>query len=186
MNKSKAGWVVLGLAAAAFAGQAAAQGEDEGYYLGASVGESQFRKSCRGITAGCDDKDLGWRAFGGYHLNRIFSVEVGYANLGEATTPAFTREVKALDVSAIGGYHFTPEFAILARLGMYRGQTSLGTTLGTAGDHNTGFTYGLGLRYAFTRGLALRAEWQQYESIGGAATGKDNIGALSAGAVISF
>jgi OOP family OmpA-OmpF porin len=184
MNKSKAGWVVLGFAAAAFAGQAAAQ--DEGYYLGASVGESQFRKSCSGITAACDDKDLGWRVFGGYHLNRIFSVEVGYANLGEATTPVDLREVKALDVSAIGGYHFTPEFALLARVGMYRGQTTLSTVLGTAGDHNTGFTYGLGIRYAFTRGLALRAEWQQYESIGGAATGKDNIGAVSAGVVVSF
>jgi OOP family OmpA-OmpF porin len=184
MNKSKAGWVVLGLAAAAFAGQAAAQ--DEGYYLGASVGESQFRKSCSGITAACDDKDLGWRVFGGYHLNRIFSVEVGYANLGEATTSADVREVKALDVSAIGGYHFTPEFALLARIGMYRGQTTRSTVLGTAGDHNTGFTYGLGLRYAFTRGLALRAEWQQYESAGGAATGKDNVGALSAGVVVSF
>lgn len=184
MNNSKAGWSVLALAAAAFAGQAAAQ--DEGYYVGASVGESQFRKSCQGVTAGCDDKDLGWRAFGGYHLNRVFSVEVGYANLGEAITPASRREVKALDVSAIGGYHFTPEFAILARVGMYRGQTTLSTALGTAGDHDTGFTFGLGLRYAFTSGLALRAEWQQYEGIGGAATGKDNIGALSAGVVISF
>jgi opacity protein-like surface antigen len=33
-------------------------------------------------------------------------------------------------------------------------------------DSETGITFGLGLRYDFTRNLGVRAEWQRYQEVG--------------------
>lgn len=89
MGSAQKGLAILGLASAMiFAGSASAQ--EAGWYVGASLGQAQVDVDCSGTTS-CDDKDSTWKIFGGYQINRNFSVEVGYSDLGAVTasTPSF-------------------------------------------------------------------------------------------------
>jgi OOP family OmpA-OmpF porin len=82
MSNAKKRLAILGLASAMiFAGSAFAQaGSEAGWYVGASLGQSQVDVDCSGTTT-CDDKDSAWKIFGGYQFNRNFSVELGYTDL---------------------------------------------------------------------------------------------------------
>jgi len=195
--KKKDGWgilgivLVLGLATAAPAGA-----QDSGLYLGGSLGSAESKNTCKGIVGTCDDKDTAFKFFGGYQVNRNFAWELGYAFLGDVTGAgalggtAFDFEItnKALDFSGIVTLPVNERFALFGRLGVYRSQVELsGTFPGLQGaDHNTSFTWGLGLRFDFGRVLAVRAEWQHYPNIGGDNAGVDDIDFLSLGLVMRF
>lgn len=196
MNK-KEGWgifaivVVLGLAAAPAAAQ-----EDRGFYLGASLGSGKSKNTCEGFVGSCDDTDTAYKLFGGYQVNRNFAWELGYGYLGDVTGTgtfggqAFDFEVtnKALDFSGIITLPVNDRFAVFGRLGIYRSQVELrGTFPGLqGGDHNSSFTWGLGVRFDFGRAFAVRAEWQHYPEIGGSNAGIDDIDYLSLGLVLQF
>src|SRR5207342_2946038 len=79
---------------AAVSGQAAVAAES-GWYLGGGIGQSQAniaddristQLSGYGLTMTSiddDDKDTGYKLFGGYKFNKYFAVEGGYFNLGK-------------------------------------------------------------------------------------------------------
>ena len=68
-------------------------GSDSGGYLGGAFGQSTLNDGCNdlssvfaslgGTSTSCDDKDTGWKLFGGYRVNRNFAVEGSYINWGE-------------------------------------------------------------------------------------------------------
>ena len=57
---------------------------------------------------------------------------------------------------------------------------------GSESERNSAWTYGLGVRLSFGGAIALRAEWQRYDNIGGSSTGEDDIDFISAGVVLQF
>src|SRR5688572_27364061 len=85
-----AGWALV-TAASAAEPQSAGTGlrMDSGLYVGAGAGRSEARDVCRLTGGSCDSKDLTWNAFAGYQINRHAAVELGYADLGDATTSGF-------------------------------------------------------------------------------------------------
>jgi OOP family OmpA-OmpF porin len=195
MNK-KESWgifsivVVLGLAGAPAAAQ------DAGAYLGASLGTGESANACEGIVGTCDDKDTGYRLFGGYEMNRNLAWEIGYAYLGDVVVNGtdslgapvnFEATKKALDFSGIVTLPLSDRFGVFGRLGIYRSQAERrGTGVATGGSHNTSFTWGLGLRFDLARAIAVRAEWQHYPDIGGDAAGKDDVNLMTLGLVMRF
>jgi len=195
----KGRWLVsFGLLAAAAAGPAAAQ--DQGLYLGGSVGYSQFKDSCKQLPVPCEGEDTGVRAFGGYQFNRYVAVEAGFANLGKATGSgslgpgaqgSFQLEVKeAWDLTAVFGIPVTDRLSGLVRAGMYRARTTLNVQqTGFADTHdggtNSGFSYGAGAEFRLGN-IGVRAEWQRYENVGVASTGEDDIDVFSVGLIIRF
>ena len=75
------------------AGTAGAQ--DEGFYLGGSLGQSRFKEWCDTggstiILSSCKDTDTAWKLFGGYRFNRNLGLEASYFNWGEVTATAQT------------------------------------------------------------------------------------------------
>jgi len=194
MNK-KEGWgifvvaLVLGLAATAAAAQ-----EDKGFYLGASLGSGKSKNTCEGFVGTCDDTDTAYKLFAGYQVNRNFGWEAGYGYLGDVSgrstdgTIDFEVTNKALDFSGIVTLPVNDRFAVFGRLGVYRSQVELRGTLGglQGGDHNTSFTWGLGMRFDLARAFAVRAEWQHYPDIGGDAAGVDDMDLLTVGIVMRF
>lgn len=193
------GWlVVLGLAAAAAAGPAAAQ--DPGWYLGGSVGYSQFKNTCKDLVVPCDDHDTAWRVFAGYQFNNWFALEMGFADLGAATgagimntgTPGdFSVAVEeAWDLSAVLLFPVAERLSLLGRVGMYRARMVVEERAAGFPDihqagTNSGFTYGAGAEFRLGK-LGLRAEWQRYENVGVAATGEDDIDVLSVALLFRF
>lgn len=158
------------MSAVAFAGPAAAQ--DVGFYAGLAIGQTEANGFCDSFIGAlsCDEKDSGWKIFGGHQFNRNFALELGYANLGEATLTgslgSATVEATAFDLSAIGLLPLIDRLAVFARLGLYRADIEARNTLGGSGDDSeTGLTFGLGLRWDFTRNLGAKVEWQRYQEV---------------------
>lgn len=182
MNK-KEGSGIFGLLLLLSLAAAPAAAQQEGQvYLGASLGAGKSKTSCDTVVGPCDDSDTAYRLFGGYQMSRNLGWELGYAYLGDVDTPAVQRTNKALDFSAVLTLPINERFAFLGRLGAYRSQVELHPASTSA--HNTSFTWGLGMRFALFRWLAVRAEWQHYPNLGNDATGKDDVDLLTLGIVM--
>lgn len=188
-GRAKAGLAILGLTCAlAFAVPAAAQ--DTGFYVGGAFGQVDFQDFCEGISGpgvSCDEKDTAWKILGGYQFNRNLAVELGYANLGEVSASgpggSATVETTAWDVAAVGSFPVIDKLSVYGKLGLFRadfeGRSSVGATLD---ESESGFTFGIGLRYDVTRNLGVRAEWQRYNEV----DGELDADVLSIGAVWRF
>ena len=182
--------VVVGFLAAATAGPAAAQ-----LYVGGSLGYSQYKDVCKVANVPCDDKDTGWRAFGGYQVNQYVALELGFADLGESTgsgaAGTFAVEVKqAFDLSAVFSLPVSTNMAALLRLGAFRTRTTVdqqGPAFGTLHEAKTGsgFTYGVGAQYSLGK-LGIRAEWQRYDNDAGGTLAESDIDVFSVGLLFRF
>jgi OOP family OmpA-OmpF porin len=156
-------------------------GPDSAWYVGGGIGQSQVDVDLSGAQPGTsvDDKDTSFRVFGGYQFNKYFGVELGYSELGESKgnepapgVGAFTFEAKAWDLVAVGTLPLANNFSLVGKLGFYKGDLEYKDAVDSLSESNTDLTYAIGAQYDFSKNLGIRAEWQQYKSMGK----KDTIG----------
>jgi OmpA-OmpF porin, OOP family len=171
--------------------------QDRGWYVGGSLGQSKVHIDTGSLASdlasvginttgfSTDEKDTGWKIFGGYKFNRNFAVEAAYMDLGDfnarttATLPplvptptplTLTFKVKELfNIAAVGILPITNQVSVFGKLGGYRAKTELrASAVSTASnsDTNTDFFFGLGVGYDFTRNLGIRAEWEKFKKVG--------------------
>jgi len=177
---------------------AQARGET-GWYLGASIGQSQFKDACTGfvgVGVSCDDKDTSFKILGGYQINRNFAAELGYIELGKAkaSAPGLSADIKAnaWELVGIGAWPVANQFSIYGKLGFYRGEAKASASLtgvGSGGfkETNTDLTYGVGVQYDISREFGIRGEWQRYGKMGGGNFGeKFDVDVLSIGGTWRF
>ena len=164
---------------AVIAPAAFAQPQMPGWYVGGSLGQSDFKE--------LDDEDTAWKIFGGYEINRNFAVELGYTNLGEVSRPGASVEATAWELVGVGSFPVADRFSIYGKLGGYRAETEA-RLLGLSRDEsNNGITYGVGAQYDFTRTVGVRAEWQRYADVGDDNVGGEgDIDVLSVGLRVKF
>jgi OOP family OmpA-OmpF porin len=186
--------VVLGLLSGGFAVPAAAQ--ETGLYAGGSIGYSQSKDICDAVNpqVTCDDNDTAWRAFAGYQFNRYFALELGFANLGEASGSgapgSFSVESKeAWDLTGLFTMPVATNLSVLLRIGAHRTRTTIdqqgpGFALHEA-KTGSSFSYGLGAEYALGK-LGVRAEWQRYDNVSGGTLGESDIDVFSVGLLFRF
>ncbi|MEX0958557.1 MAG: outer membrane beta-barrel protein [Burkholderiales bacterium] len=175
---------------------------ESGFYAGGSVGQSKFSDTCKdeagvGLSS-CDDKDTGFKLFGGYLFNPNLGVEVGYVDLGEVTasgtflgTPfTATIETTGLTAHAVGILPLNEQFSLLGKLGLIRwdmdANVSVGGVSGNVSEDGIDFALALGAQYNISRSIGVRAEWDFYKDLGNSETGEDDVHFLSAGVVFSF
>lgn len=192
--KIKKGFAVLGVASAMLvAGPVLAQ--DQGWYAGLTLGQSKQKDACDGVSGAgisCDDKDTAWRILGGYQFNKNLAVELGYTDVGEVSasgTFSASVEAKIWELVAVGSWPFTPNFSAYGKLGMYRGDTDFSTNnpaFANESESNTDLTYGIGVRWDFTKNLGARAEYQIYKDIGGGNIGEGDVDVISVGVIWKF
>jgi OOP family OmpA-OmpF porin len=171
--------------------------QDAHWYVGGTIGQSKVKDNsfCAGATS-CDTKDTAWRVLGGYQINRNFSAEVGYHNLGESKASNATASVNfkanVWELVGIGAWPLGNQFSIYGKAGAYRGEVKASASLtgvgsGSLKETNTDLTYGVGAQYDINRQLGIRAEWQRYTSMGNNATiGKSDVDVMSIGALWRF
>jgi OmpA-OmpF porin, OOP family len=186
--KTKAVIAVLGLAAAVAAAPAAAQmrgAPGAGPYVGLKVGQAQYKFSC--ATGPCDDKGRTFGLFGGYQFNRNLALELQYSDLGKSTFGSTNLRDSVWDLS---GLYLWPigQFSVYGRLGGY--MSELRSTNPFTGVElkasNGGLTWGIGGQMDL-RPIAIRAEFQRYEKVGGdAIIEKAAINVLTVGALWKF
>jgi OOP family OmpA-OmpF porin len=204
----------LSLLTLAFMAAPFAMAQDTGWYAGANIGQSLATIDNDRISSGLlgsgltvtsiadDDRDRGYKLFGGYQLNKYLAVEAGYFDLGQFsflanTVPIGTLsgniQVRGVNLDAVGMLPITDKFSAFARLGVTHAHTK-GSFAGTgavnvldpsprASDNN--LKVGLGVQYAFTDALSLRAEIERYR-INDSVGHKGDIDMASVGLVYRF
>ncbi len=185
------------------AGAPAALAQDTGFYAGIGVGQSDAKDACAGAPISCDNKDTGWKIFGGYQFNKNFGAEVGYVDFGKATANGVISGVavsanakaKGWEFLGVGTLPIADKFSAYGKLGFFRWDADVSATASipgfavtaSASDKGTDLTYGIGLKYDFFKSASGRLEWQRYKDIGNTATtGKSDVDLISLGLVFKF
>jgi len=126
-----------------------------------------------------EDSDRGYKFFVGYQFNHYFSLEAGYADLGDfgvrvarapgAGTLTGETSYKGYNLDAVGTWPLTERLSAFGRAGAFRYETEenfIGTESVAASlsrdDKDTGYKFGAGLEYSFTERLSARIEAERY------------------------
>lgn len=204
----------LGLVGCAAMASPFAVADDSGWYGGANIGQSRATIDDARIISGLqgggygtssiidDDRDRGYKIFGGYQINKYFALEGGYFDLGKfgftaTTVPAGTLSgnirLKGLNLDVVGTLPITEKFSAFGRIGAnyaeakdtFTGTGSVSVLNPNPSERDTNLKVGLGLQYAFTESLALRAEVERYR-INDAVGNKGDVDLVSVGLVYRF
>ena len=191
-----------------------AQDSTTGPYIGANVGTTRAQFNNDSINSTLtnqgflvnsrteDNRSTGYKLLGGYQFNRNFAVEGGYFDLGRFnyavnTIPlgSFSSDtrVRGLNLDLLGMLPLTEQFSIFGRVGAaYAQSRSNFTRTGAlplinapASRNDTNVKVGLGMQYAFTEALAVRAELERYR-ISDPVRNRGNIDMASIGLVYRF
>lgn len=186
---------------------AAAGAQEQGFYVGASVGGSTANVcDLTSFNTTCEEDATNLKVFAGYQINRNFAVEAGYINtLAKATvsstsggffSPAtpFTSDLaaRAIDLVLVPSLPLGERASVYGKLGAYFANTRGNGTSGSppttthADESNTGLTYGLGFAWSFTRNVSARAEWQRFQNVGGGNIAEVDVDMLHAGLLYRF
>src|SRR5262245_42995693 len=182
---------MLAAAAALFSLPAVAQKAPEtGFYAGGALGRSSFGSGCR-LGGSCDDSDNAFKIFGGYQFNKYVAGEFGLVDLGKSKSEAggLTDEFKARawELTAVGSLPIIERFSVFGRFGLYFADSKENTNFtGNSTHSNNDLTYGVGVRYDFTRNLAVRGELQRYSDVGGGPVLTTDIDVVSIGVLWMF
>ena len=217
MNLKRAsGTLALAVIAAIASPLASAQDRDwnTGWYLGGNVGESRAKIAEARIRNGLlgsgfttssvsdDHRDIGYKLFGGYQMNRYFALEAGYFDLGKfsfnaTTVPAGTLngslKLRGANFDLVGTLPISDGFSAFARVGAnyaevkdsFSGSGAVLVRNPNPKKDETNVKYGVGLQYAFNDALAMRAEVERYR-INDAVGNKGDIDLVSLGLIYRF
>ena len=170
--------IAVPFAAAAMLAAAAAQAqetEDYGFYAGAGVGEYKLEvDDFDDVTTAIeeyDSDDTAWKAFAGWRVNRYFSTEIAYINLGspeDEIAPDVFAEVETDGFApyAVGTFPIGP-FELFAKAGYFfhetkaRVTTPAGST--SASDNGDDFTWTAGVGLTILDTFNLRLEYEQFD-----------------------
>jgi OmpA-OmpF porin, OOP family len=163
---------------------------DTSWYAGGSLGQSTVKDwsslaslddgSYRSVSQ--DDRDIGYRVFGGLGLSRYFAIELGYADLGEASfraesdgsgsqwaagPQAESFALEAIDLALAGKLPLRSDTALVARFGALRTDAiytlqvmhQSGPISDQGSAQHTDWFYGAGIEYDGFRPLRLIAAY---------------------------
>lgn len=203
------GFVALAMIASPFA-----VADDSGWYGGINVGRSKVKIDDARISSSLlgagfattsiadDNRDNGYKIFGGYQFNRNIALEAGFFDLGNfgftaTTLPAGTLtgdiKLRGLNLDLVGTLPLTEKFSAFGRVGMIYAEAKdsfSGTGLINVRNPNpskreTNYKYGLGLQYALSESVAIRAEAERYR-VNDAVGNKGDIDLVSVGLIYRF
>lgn len=204
----------LGLAVLVTIASPFAAADDAGWYVGGNIGQSRAKIDDPRITSSLlsdgftttsitdDNRDTGYKLFGGYQFNPNFALEGGYYDLGRFgfsanTSPAGTLNgnirVRGLNLDAVGILPFTEKLSAFGRVGLnyadardsFSGSGLVDVTNPDPSKRGLNYKLGVGLQYAFTESLAMRLEAERYR-IDDAVGNKGDVDLVSVGLVYRF
>ncbi|MFA6971989.1 MAG: outer membrane beta-barrel protein [Gallionella sp.] len=214
MKLSRASRTTLGLAVLAAITSPVAVADDSGWYAGANIGQSRARIDDpriraqllqSGLTATSivdNNRDTGYKLFGGYRVNKNFALEGGYFNLGRFSYVANTVPIGTLsgniklqgvNIDGVGTFPVTEQFSVFGRLGLnyaqardtFTGTGFVGVLNPNPSKNQVNYKFGAGLQYDFTRSLGMRLEAERYH-INDAVGNKGDIDLYSLGLIYRF
>lgn len=184
-----------------------------GWYGGANAGQSRARIDDPRISRSLqengfassitdDDRDTGYKIFGGYQFNRNLALEGGYFDLGKfgytaRTTPSGTlngsSRIRGLNLDLVGTLPITDKFSAFARVGLnyadardaFSGSGAVRVLNPSPSKREANYKFGVGAQYAFTDALAMRVEAERYR-INDAVGNRGDVDLVSLGLIYRF
>lgn len=213
MKSSKTS-TTLGFAALAIFTAPLTVAADPGWYFGGNGGSSQTDVDEDRIAADLldqgfattfmddNERDTGFKVFGGYQFNKYFALESGYYDLGDFGYTSFTVPqgtlhgvlgARGLNLDAVLSMPFTPKFSAFVRAGAaysevegaFEGTGLVNVVEPNSESKETNYKFGAGVEYMFTRWFGMRLEAERYridDSVGN----KGDIDLYSAGVLFRF
>jgi OOP family OmpA-OmpF porin len=145
----------------------------EGAYVTASAGSGKSSYDCTG-TSSCKLNDTVYKLGVGYKFNQNFSIEGVYFDLGKVDATVDTGFGSATGTIKSSGYGvrglvsmpFSDNFSGFVTLGINQAQSkidvALGNQSGGESENSTQVSASLGVDYAFSETVALRAEVESH------------------------
>ncbi len=185
------------------------------FYTGASIGSSRAKLDEAGLAASrlntgvsltglsSDERDTGYKLFGGYQFSPYLAVEAGLFSLGSfsfngTTAPTGTLDgnfkYRGLNLDLVGRMPISENLSALLRVGAQRswsrnsfGGSGMAVPISDPTPRTRGLNYklGAGLQYQVGPQLSLRAELERYR-INDALDRKANVNSVSIGLLIPF
>ena len=189
-----------------------AEADQTGWFLGMSLGKSgpSFESTPIQSVPTREDRDSGYKLWGGYKFNRNFGAEVSYMESGKvslsgsadipctgAVCPAapqlaysqFIRS-KGVQLVGTGSLPVTQKFGLFGKFGAIHADTESQCTVGSfscsSSGRNTDITYGLGLSYEMAKNFSVRSEWERMRLGDKARYGENDVNFFTIGAGYKF
>ena len=185
-----------------------------GFYVGGSLGSTRANFNNDAInnsftsggsivtSSSVDNTSTGGKVFGGYQLNPNFAIEGGVFDLGRFNYSGNTSSgnyfgrsrVHGLNLDLVGTLPLSDRFSVLGRVGAAYARTAddiLGSGVvsplinSNRKTNSTNVKYGVGLQYAITDALSLRAELERYR-VSDPIRNRNNIDMASLGLIYRF
>ncbi len=117
-------------------------------YVGADVGYASYQEM--------DDGSAGFSLYGGYHLNEVLAIDLGWADLGDVTSGNKNGEVSVLYLDVMGKFPLQTDLTAFGKLGL--AQWNYEGTQGTAKDSDSDIDvyFGIGMDYDVSGNSAVR------------------------------
>jgi OOP family OmpA-OmpF porin len=165
-----------------------AAADQAGWFLGMSLGKGEPRFETAPFTAipTREDRESGYKLWGGYKFNRNFGAEVSYLESGKLTQSGFSDipcasgsicpaapsqaysqfiRSKGVQLVGTGSLPITTKFGLFGKLGAIHADTENQCVVGSfscsSSNRNTDLTYGLGLSYEMAKNFSVRSEWER-------------------------
>lgn len=139
--------------------------------LAALLSTSVFAQGYAGFDLGqgkLSDPDLkgtGFNVYGGYRMNESLGFEAGYRRILSDNITVYSTKVNAkvngFQASVLGFLPLGQDVALFGRLGVNRLSAKATSSGGSSSDSDTKALVGVGLDYAMSKEVALRAEFQK-------------------------
>lgn len=181
----------LGLLALTVLASPLALAQDGGWYAGGAIGRAAATIDDARITSGLlgagiattsivdEDRDTGYKVYGGYQFNPYLGVEGGYYDLGHYgftanTSPPGTLtgdiKLRGLNLDLVGTLPLAAGFSVFGRVGAaytqardnFSGTGIVVVTNPNPSVRDTNLKLGVGLQYDFTPALGMRLEAERY------------------------
>lgn len=161
------------------------------YYGGLSIGQSRAKIDeqrisdsllAAGLTTSAmsrDERDMGYKLFGGYQFNRNWAVEAGLFGLGKfgftsTTVPAGTLhgeiKVQGLNLDLVGTLPLSERLSVIGRVGAqgarasdtFTGTGAVGVVDARPRKNEVNYKFGAGLQYEVNPSFFVRGEAERY------------------------
>jgi len=164
---------------------------DTNWYMGVGVGQTNTDTQISNTTgnAKLDEKDLGYKIFAGYKINKYVATEIFYSDLGSSkltgnngdnfnykgNTYQFTVDGAKIEsnaasfgISGVFSYPAHKYFEPFAKLGLQKWEyelnaTSATTASATIKDDGVDILYGAGFNVPIMESFSLRTEYEVYK-----------------------
>lgn len=179
-----------------------------GWYMGGNIGLSTSNIDKDRIIQNLpnslytdDEKDLGYKLFGGYQFNKYFALEGGYFNLGKFNYALSTAtgtaggniKIMGVNLDAVAILPVTENFSVFGRAGVNYAQAkdsfsttgSISITDTDPKKSDLNYKFGAGIQYAITDAVGIRLEAERYR-INDAVGNRGDIDLFSVGLTYRF